>query len=214
MSKILLVEDDTAIREALRFSFEKSQHDLVTAKNIKEAKAVIYDGFSLVLLDVALPDGNGFEFYKTFLQDSDVATIFLTARDDENDIVKGLELGAEDYITKPFSVKELMARVNRAMLRQKTTDIVRVQDVEFDMERMEVKRAGQVIPLSSLELKILQLLFENKGKVVSRDAVIDCIWEATGNDVYDHTVTVYIKRIREKLGSDVITTIKGVGYRV
>lgn len=215
MAIILLVEDDEAIREGLTFSFEQTEHDLLTAKNIKEARAIaVSECLSLVLLDVSLPDGNGFNFYKSKLRDAGIPTIFLTAKDDENDIVNGLELGAEDYITKPFSIKELMARVNRVLLRQKKSNILRVEDISFDMDKMEIKKAGELISFSSLEMKILQLFFDNRNKVVSRNAVIDCIWEATGNDVYDHTVTVYIKRIREKMGTDIIKTVKGIGYRV
>ena len=215
MAKILLVEDDEAISEGLKFSFEQTDHELLTAATIKEAKAVAdSEGLSLILLDVSLSDGNGFDFYRNIIKDKQITVIFLTAKDDENDIVKGLELGAEDYITKPFSIKELMARVNRVLLRQRKTQIYQSEDIVFDMDKMEAKKAGNAIVLSALEMKILTLLFENRNKVVSRNAVIDCIWDATGNDVYDHTVTVYIKRIRQKLGTDIITTIKGVGYRV
>ena len=215
MGKIMLVEDDEAIREGLEFSFERTEYNLITAKNIKEAKALaLCESLELVLLDVSLPDGNGFDFYEQVLRPNKVATIFLTAKDEENDIVRGLELGAEDYITKPFSIKELMARVKRVQKRYRQSTIVTVGDVSFDMERMEIKKAGKVLSMTNLEMKILKLLFEQADRVVSRNAVLDCIWEATGNDVYDHTVTVYIKRIREKLGADVITTVKGIGYRV
>ena len=143
-----------------------------------------------------------------------VPVIFLTARDDENDIVKGLEEGAEDYITKPFSVKELMIRVNKVLARQKNYTILKSGDITYDIEKLEVKKDGVLIELSKLEIRILRLLFENGNKVVDRNAMIDLIWEATGNDVYDHTVTVYIRRIREKLGTDIIKTVKGVGYRI
>lgn len=215
MAKILLVEDDEAIREGLIFSFGQSEHELLTAKNIKEAKAIaLSERLGLVLLDVSLPDGNGFDFYQSFLQELSVAVIFLTAKDEENDIVNGLELGAEDYITKPFSIKELMARVNRVLRRQKKSNIFEVEDILFDMDKMEIQRSGELLVFSRLEMKILLLLFENRNRVVSRNAVIECIWNATGNDVYDHTVTVYIKRIREKLGTNVIRTVKGIGYMV
>ena len=215
MTKILLVEDDEAIREGLSFSFQQSGYQFLTAKNIREAGAIATsEGPSLVLLDVFLPDGNGFSFYQTHLAEKKIPTIFLTARDDENDIVNGLELGAEDYITKPFSIKELMARVNRVMLRQKQSNILKVQDVTFDLDRMEVKKAGEVLSFSNLEIKLLRLMFENRNRVVTRNAIIDCIWDATGNDVYDHTATVYVQRIRQKLGPGVIQTVKGIGYRV
>lgn len=215
MAKILLVEDDAAIREGLEFAFAQTQNELITVKNIKEAKAMADSAsLSLVLLDVSLPDGNGFEFYQSRLKDKEIPTIFLTARDDENDIVRGLNLGAEDYITKPFSIKELMARANRVLIRQQKSNVIKVEDISFDLDKLEAKKGDEIIVFSSLELKILKLLFDNVNRAVSKDAVIDCIWQATGNDVYDHTVTVYIKRIRDKLGANVIKTVKGVGYRI
>ena len=218
MKKILLVEDNRGIREALQDTFTEPDYEFLTAGNLQEAGAVVMrECPGLVLLDVSLPDGNGFEFYRDVLAGRGVAVIFLTARDEENDIVKGLELGAEDYITKPFSVKELVARVNRVFLRQKkvpVTSVLNVGDVTYDMDKKEARRQGETVSLSSLELRILDLLFENHDKAVSRNAVIDCIWEATGNDVYDHTVTVYMRRIRQKIGDDIIKTVKGVGYRI
>lgn len=216
MKKILLVEDNKGIREALGDIFTEPEYKLMTAKSIKEAGELALSGHpGLVLLDVSLPDGNGFDFYKDILAKSGTAVIFLTAKDEENDIVKGLEFGAEDYITKPFSVKELVARVNRVFLRLKSTDaLLHVADISYDMDKKEVRKDNGVVALSSLELRILDLLFTNHDKAVSRNAVIDCIWEATGNDVYDHTVTVYMKRIRGKIGDDIIKTVKGVGYRI
>ena len=215
MAKILLVEDDESIREGLKFSFEQSPHELLTAQNLKEAKAIaLGEGLGLVLLDVSLPDGNGFDFYKSLLIEKEIPTIFLTARDDEEDIVKGLNLGAEDYITKPFSIRELMARINRVIVRHAKNAVLKIGDVTVDIHKMEFSKEGKPITFSSLENKILKLFIDNRNKVVSRNAVIDCIWEATGNDVFDHTVTVYIKRIREKLGNDAIKTVKGMGYRL
>ncbi len=215
MNSILLVEDNTGIAEGLKLSFELTEYDLFVAYTLKEATKLVEEKSpNLVLLDVSLPDGNGFDFYGKELGKRGIPVIFLTARDEENDIVKGLELGAEDYITKPFSTKELMARVKKVFARKQATTVITCGDVAFDLDRSEVSRQGQKIELSSLEIKILRLLFENHDKVVSRNAVIDCIWEATGNDVFDHTVTVYMKRIREKVGEDVITTVKGLGYRV
>ena len=197
MKKILLVEDNKGITEGLCDIFTEPEYKLYTAKNIKEAGELLSQGSpGLVLLDVGLPDGDGFEFYKKHLAKHGLAVIFLTAKDEENDIVKGLELGAEDYITLSF--KELL----------------KAKNINYDIEKKEVKKDGEAVSLSSLELRILDLLFCNHNKAVSRDAVIDCIWEATGNDVYDHTVTVYMKRIRQKIGDDVIKTVKGIGYRI
>lgn len=218
MKKILLVEDNKGITEGLCDIFTGQEYKLYTAKNIKEAGELLSQcSPGLVLLDVGLPDGDGFEFYKKHLAKHGLAVIFLTAKDEENDIVKGLELGAEDYITKPFSVRELKARVNRVFMRQEgknSVSMLKAKNINYDIEKKEVKKDGEAVSLSSLELRILDLLFCNHNKAVSRDAVIDCIWEATGNDVYDHTVTVYMKRIRQKIGDDVIKTVKGIGYRI
>lgn len=219
MKKILLIEDNKGITEGLCDTFTEPEYELLTAGNLNEAGALLSEHPGLVLLDVSLPDGNGFDFYSERLEKEKTPVIFLTARDEENDIVKGLELGAEDYITKPFSVRELVARVNRVFLRRKSDDsssVIHAGSISYDMDKKEARRDGQLIALSNLENRILDLLFTNHDKAVSRrNAVLDCIWEATGNDVYDHTVTVYMKRIRAKLGEDVIKTVKeGIGYRV
>ena len=173
-----------------------------------------YNTVDLIVLDISLPDGNGFTLYEKYIKNKKIPTIFLTARDDEDDIVKGLELGAEDYITKPFSTKELIARINKIVARSKQNLILKVKDIEFDIDKMAVYKNKEQIQLTSLELKILSLLFSNINKVVTRNYIIEKIWEWTGNDVNDNTVTVYLKRIREKLNSDIIVTIKGIGYRI
>lgn len=212
---ILLIEDNLNIADGLKFSFEKNNYKLEYSLTIKAAKEYLKEKKpDLIILDVTLPDGNGFELYKSSIKDKKIPTIFLTAKDDENDIVKGLEIGAEDYITKPFSTKELLARVNKVILRNKKSPIVEVKNIKMDLDKMVVYKNENKIEVSSLELKILNLLFLNINKVVRRNAILDLIWESTGNDVDDHTVTVYLKRIREKLGDDIITTIKGIGYRI
>ena len=122
-------------------------------------------------------------------------------------------MGAEDYITKPFSTKELLVRISKILLRFQN-NIIKVKDITFDMEKMIVYKKGIEIELTSLELKLLHLLFLNIGKVVSRITILDNIWKWTGNEVDDHTITVYLKRIREKLKSNIIITIKGIGYRI
>ena len=119
-------------------------------------------------------------------------------------------MGAEDYMTKPFSIKELLVRVNKIILRNKKITLIKVKDISFDLDKMVVSKNDDIIELSSLELKILHLLFVNMGKVVTRDTILDKIWEWTGNYVDDHTITVYLKRIREKLDTDIIVTIKGL----
>lgn len=209
--KVLLVEDNSNIRESLEYSFSENNIDLVSKSCINDTIEYLdYNKVDAVILDVTLPDGNGFDLYKHHIMIKDIPTIFLTANDAKEDIVKAFEMGASDYITKPFRTLELIARLNRILNKK----IIKVKDIIFDMNKMIVYKNDKVVNLTSLELKILNLLFNNINKVVSRDKIIESIWEWTGNDVNDNTVTVYMKRIREKLGSDIIVTIKGLGYRV
>lgn len=213
--KVLLIEDDEIIAKGLKYSFEQNGYDIICKTTKKDASWFLQtDIADFVILDINLPDGNGFELYKENVKDLNLPTIFLTARDDENDIVKGLELGADDYLTKPFSTKELMARIKKIMLRENKNVCIDVADISFNTDKLEVYKGKKRLELTSLEIKILQLLFNNLNKVVTRSEIIDKIWEWTGNDVNDNTVTVYLKRIREKIGTDIIITIKGVGYRI
>ncbi|MBQ9267173.1 MAG: response regulator transcription factor [Clostridia bacterium] len=213
---ILLVEDNLTIIKGLKYSFEKNQYQLMDKTTIKDAKALFKENFKidLVILDITLPDGSGFDLYEEVIKPLGIPTIFLTARDEEETVVKGLNMGAEDYVTKPFSTKELLARVNKVLLRAKKQTVIKVKDIQFDMDKMTVYKNEEKIDLTSLELRLLHLLFLNINKVVTRSVILDKIWEWTGNDVDDHTVTVYLKRIREKLGTDMIMTIKGIGYRI
>ena len=212
---VLLVEDNESLARGLEYALKAEGYDVLHASNVREAQEAVADRLpGLVILDVALPDGNGFFFYQKALKEKGIPTVFLTARDEEDDIVKGLELGAEDYVTKPFSTKELLVRIRKILLRQKKNTVIQVQDIRFDIDKMLVYRGEEEIPLTRLELKILELLFLNLNKVVTRNTIIDKIWEWTGNDINDNTVTVYLKRIREKIKSDIIVTIKGIGYRI
>ncbi len=209
--QILLVEDDLDISSNLKLFLESKDYQVTVSNTIKNAQANLkYTNYDLMILDITLPDGNGIDFYK---KNNKIPTIFLSAKDDEETIVNGLELGAEDYLTKPFSAKELLARINKILLRNKKSKIT-IKDITFDYNNLIVKKNNEEIKLSSLELKILQLLFTNLNKIVTRETIIDSIWNWTGNDVNDNTVTVYLKRIREKLDTDIITTIKGIGYRI
>lgn len=213
--KLLLIEDNENIATGLIYAFKKNNHQLMFLTNVEDAKKYLQTNTpALIILDVSLPDGNGFDFYENVIKEKKIPVVFLTAKDDENDIVKGLNLGAEDYMTKPFSTKELLARVDKIILRKKLTKSIKVKNITFDFDKMICFRDNEVIELSSLELKIIHLLFNHVGKVVKRATILDRIWDWTGNDVDDHTVTVYLKRIREKLGTDIITTVKGIGYRI
>lgn len=213
--KVLLVEDNEILAKGLIYSLEQKNYNVVHTTKVKETEEQLSnEKIDFAILDIELPDGNGFDLYRKNIKLKDIPTIFLTAREDEDDIVKGLELGAEDYITKPFGVKELLTRMDKIILRNKKNTIIKVQDISFDLDKMVVYKEAEKIELTSLELKILNLLFVNLNKVVTRNDIIDKIWEWTGNDVNDNTVTVYLKRIREKIKTDIIITIKGIGYRI
>ena len=209
--KILLIEDNKSISDNLKYTFNMNNIDLDVTNNIKSTKDYLeYNKPSLIILDVTLPDGNGFDLYKSELFKMNIPVIFLTACDTEESIVEVLNMGASDYITKPFRPLELIARINK-ILHKKT---IKIKDITIDMNKMIVTKNNEIINLTTLEYKILNLLIENINKVVTRDRIIDSIWEWTGNDVNDNTITVYMKRIREKLNSDIIITIKGIGYRI
>lgn len=215
MTDILLIEDSKSIIDGLVFSFEKQSYNLIYKTTVKEAIDYLNkNSVDLIILDISLPDGNGFWLYKNYIKQRNISTIFLTARDDENDIVQGLEIGADDYITKPFSTKELLARVKKILLRNKKEAVIKIKNITFNLDEMTVKKDNKAIKFTALELKILTVLLYNKNKIVRREILLDKIWEWTGNFVDDHTITVYLKRIKDKLDEDVITTIKGLGYKI
>lgn len=214
--QILLIEDNLTIIKGLTYTLKQNNYEVYACKNLLEAISYLKDNpkLNLIILDVTLPDGNGFTFFTNNLKVLNIPTIFLTAKDEEDDIVRGLEIGAEDYLTKPFSTKELLARINKILLRQKHNSILKVGDISFDMDKMLVYKDTTKIELTPLELKLLHLLFLNLNKLVSRNTILDKIYEWTGNDVDSHTITVYFQRIRQKLGTDIISTVKGLGYRI
>lgn len=213
--KLLLVEDNEDIANNLKILLENELFVVNVAKNKKEAiKYISENEYDLYILDITLPDGNGFDIYEDSIKKISKPTIFLTAKDEEENIVKGLEIGAEDYITKPFSSRELLVRINKILSRYKKNNIVKIKDIIVNTDKMVVYKKEEKINLTSLELKIFFLLISRINKVVTRELIIEHIWDWTGNDVNDNTVTVYLKRIREKLNSDIIITLKGIGYRI
>ena len=214
--QILLIEDNLTIIKGLTYTLKQNNYEVYACKNLLEAISYLKDNpkLNLIILDVTLPDGNGFTFFTDNLKTLNIPTIFLTAKDEEDDIVRGLEIGAEDYLTKPFLTKELLARINKILLRQKHNSILKVGDISFDMDKMLVYKDTIKLELTPLELKLLHLLFLNLNKLVSRNTILDKIYEWTGNDVDSHTITVYFQRIRQKLGTDIISTVKGLGYRI
>ena len=213
---VLLIEDNESIVSGLKYSLEQEKYKVFSCTNVEDTIKFLEEKkqVDIAIIDISLPDGNGFDLYQNYIKEKNIPSIFLTARDGEDDVVKGLELGVEDYMTKPFSTRELLARIKRNIMKHKNEAIITIEGISFDFDKMEVSKDGKVIPLTRLELKILHLLFSNLGKVVRRDYIIEKIWEWTSNDVNDNTVTVYMKRIREKIGVDIIITIKGIGYRI
>lgn len=208
---ILLVEDNLGIQKGLSYSLTKNNYNVIVKSSIKDTKAYLQDNKpNLIILDIALPDGSGLDLYKDYIKFLNINTIFLTADDNIDNIVFALDTGACDYITKPFEVRVLIAKINRILSNKSLI----IKNIVFDFNKMEVFKNSNVVSLTSLEKKILFLLVSNKNKVVTRENLINYIWELTGNDVYDNTITVYLKRIREKLDTDIIKTIKGIGYRI
>lgn len=212
---LLLVEDDNDIASSLKLLLESENYKVDIATTKKESINLISKNkYDFYILDISLPDGNGFDLYEDNLYKLNKPTIFLTAKDEEENIIKGLEIGAEDYITKPFSSRELLVRINKIISRYKKNNIIKIKDIIVDTDKMVVFKNEEKINLTSLELKILFLLINHLDTVVTRESIIEHIWEWTGNDVNDNTITVYLKRIREKLNTDIIITLKGLGYRI
>ena len=218
-TKILLVEDDQAILMGLKFCLEQEGFQVETALTKKEALAKIDSTISLILLDINLPDGNGFELLKAIPET--ISVIFLTANDEEVSIVKGLDMGAEDYVTKPFRTRELISRMH-AVLRRKNktpTRIILLHDLKIDLDRAKVWKKSEEIFLTNMEYKILLILATNPNKVFTREQILADIWDVNEDYVNDNTLTVYIKRLREKIEDTpndpkIILTVRTIGYKI
>lgn len=221
MTKILLVEDDAHIVTSLTDFLESEGFSVSAAKGQTDA-LVLFDSdtFDIVLLDIALADGNGFAVCSAIKSRSNTPVIFLTASGDENSTVAGLDIGADDYIAKPFRPRELISRIKSALRRSGgSINTVQLDNVTVDTEKAVVMKNGQEIALSALEYKLLLVFAANRGRMLSRTRLLEEIWDAAGDYVNDNTLTVYIKRIREKIEDDpanptIIKTVRGMGYRV
>lgn len=215
MTKILLVEDNEAIVKGLKYSLETEGFTVEWSYNIENAYAKASSS-DLIILDVTLPDGSGFDFCKNIKKQIDIPIIFLTAKDEEKDVVEGFELGADDYVVKPFRPKELISRINRTLKahNKENKNIIKCKNITIDLDSNRVYEDDKEIIFTALEYKILLMLFTNIDRIVTRDDILSKIWDVSGNFVNDNTLTVYIKRIRNKLNNDIIKTIKSVGYRV
>ena len=219
MKKILLIEDNEAIIMGLKYSLEQENFQVISAKTAKESKEKLDNkNIDIVLLDVSLPDGNGFEICKEIKEKNDIPIIFLTAQDEETSIVLGLDLGADDYIVKPFRTRELISRIKSVLRRygkKEENNIIQYKDIKIDTISAKVYKNNKEIIFTSLEYRILLMLFTNQNKLITREQLLEKIWDIAGNFVNDNTLTVYIKRIRKKLEDDsIIKTIRGLGYRI
>ena len=209
---ILLVEDDSYLSQGLLELLEGSGYAPLCAMDLESARGALRDKhFELVILDVTLPDGDGVSFCQSLRQEGFAMPIlFLTARDEEFDIVRGLDAGGNDYVTKPFRVQELLSRI-RVLLRKDSGNLRR-GGLEIDQERMTVSKDGNVLPLTLTEYKLLACLVRQRG-VTTRDILLEALWDSDGKFVDDNTLSVHISRLREKIGGGHIRTVRGVGYQ-
>lgn len=220
MQKILLVEDDNSIIRNLSYTLEREGFSVTSCMTQKDALYEINNNnFDLILLDLSLPDGNGYAICSMIRRNSDIPVIFLTASDDEANVVTGFDMGADDYITKPFRPLELISRIKNALRRHsKTSSIIYIGNLKVDSDKGAVYKNNKDVFLSALEYRLLLVFLNHQGQVLTRNQLLENIWDAAGDFVNDNTLTVYIKRLREKIEDDpqnptIIKTIRGLGYK-
>ena len=221
---ILLVEDDRAIAAGLEYSLGAEGYAVSVCTTVADARRALDENrFDLCLFDLGLPDGSGFELCKLAKEREDLPVIFLTALDDEGSVVMGLDMGADDYITKPFRLRELLSRIKSVLRRYGRTEALRgnieIGDITIHTLEAKVMCGREEIPLTALEYRLLLTLAAHPGQVLTRSQLLEGIWDIAGNFVGDNTLTVYIKRLREKLGDDMqnptlIRTVRGIGYQL
>ena len=211
--ELMVVEDEAVIASGLVYALEQEGYGVRQASTVAEARAVLVaTAIDLAIVDMQLPDGDGFSVGETALAQG-TQVIFLTVMDDEERIVRALDQGAADYVTKPFRLRELLARVRRALPEQET--MLTLGEARIDTASGRVMVAGQEVPLTALEYRLCLVFAMNRGQLLTRAQILDQLWDQNGNFVEDNTLTVYVKRLREKLGDAVtIETVRGRGYRV
>ena len=221
MTKILLVEDDGQIASYLGELLRAEGFDTQIAVSKKEAgECLLAQAFDLVLLDVSLPDGNGFSICAEIKREYEIPVIFLTASGDEYSVVAGLDMGADDYIAKPFRPRELISRIRSVLRRcKKEQRILSCGDLKVNVSSATVTKGEKELFLSALEYRLLLLLLQNKGQILTRNQLLEEIWDASGEYVNDNTLSVYMKRLREKIEENpqsprLLHTIRGIGYRM
>ncbi|MHB9928575.1 response regulator transcription factor [Clostridium botulinum] len=221
MKSILLVEDNMSLNRGIQFSLMKEGYNVIATDSIKESQQKLNkEKVDLIILDINLPDGNGFDYCLDIRKTSNIPIIFLTALDSEIDVVNGLDMGADDYITKPFRLRELILRVN-AIIRRTSNDcdfnIIQSKDIVFYINEMKIEKHGKEIFLSKTELKLLQYFMKNYQKILSKEQIIENLWNIDGEFINENTVAVNIRRIREKIEEvpsqpEYIQTVRGIGY--
>lgn len=219
--RIFVLEDDEAIGIGLLYTLESEKYEVTLVKTVAEAKKTVEnEEFDLYILDLTLPDGNGYEVCSLIKSKGDLPVIFLTAYDDEINVVTGFELGADDYISKPFRVRELLARV-KSVLRRYSKDnadgIVKIGELSVNTAEARVLLRGEEVILTAMEYRLLLSFVNNRGTVLTRRKLLEEIWDVDGDFVNDNTLTVYIKRLRDKIENDpndpqYIKTVRGMGY--
>lgn len=220
---IFLLEDDDAIALGLCYSLQNEGYNVTLAKSVSEATDIVEkNDFALYILDLTLPDGSGYDVCKKIKSIGDRPVIFLTAYDDEVNVVMGFDLGADDYITKPFRLKELLVRIKSVLRRYNRTGgdaTVKIKNITINTNEAKVYKSGEEIVLTAMEYRLLLILLNNRGKVLSRSQLLENIWDVEGDFVEDNTLTVYIKRLRDKIEEDaassqIIKTVRGLGYMI
>ncbi len=221
--RIFVLEDDAAIAMGLTYALQQEGYETTHCKTVQEALQTIkQEIFSLYILDLTLPDGSGYDVCKAIKAQGDLPVIFLTAYDEEVNVVMGFEMGADDYISKPFRVRELMARIKSVLRRytKETSDgVIRLKDLQIRTAEAKVYRGTTEIPLTALEYRLLLILLNHRGQVLSRTQLLENIWDVAGDFVEDNTLTVYIKRLRSKIEetsgqTEYIKTVRGMGYMI
>lgn len=220
---IFLLEDDSAIGIALTYSLESEGYAVTLAKSIAESKKIIEkQAFALYILDLTLPDGSGYDICKAVKKQGDYPVIFLTAYDDEANVVMGFDFGADDYIVKPFRLKELLARIKSVLRRyskEASDGIINIQNIRINTNEARVFKNGEEVILTAMEYRLLLTMLNNRGIVLTRNKLLEDLWDIEGDFVNDNTLTVYIKRLRNKIENnpaepEIIKTKRGMGYYI
>lgn len=223
MRQLFLLEDDLSLINGLSFAVKKQGYEIVVARTTLEADALWADGkYDLVILDVSLPDGSGFDFCKKIRQTSKVPVMFLTAADEETDMIMGLDIGGDDYITKPFKLAVFLSRINALLRRSENFSTIDTElnsgGINIQLLKGEVYKRGELVELTASEYKLLRLFMENPDRILSSEQILGRLWDSNENYIDNNSLTVYIRRLRTKIEDNPgepkrIVTVRGMGYK-